>query len=300
MVYYPRTSTSITCLFEDCPGRATSWTNRQIYFIHRNVEDTIFFSFDKGMVLLLQCGQFDIFVTRKTSASGHLDIEMCSRMAVRKRHRLSANSARVAAGTEFWARDQVLDKLDTFKTLWRILSSDDINWTVACRKLKRVRRKWDRFSLLLSHDGVDTRTSRRFYVALVQSLLIFRAETWVVMPHFMWALGSLHHRGVRQIYGWIHWCQKGHWYYPHPPPHWIGSGWGGVGCFGAVHISTPHHCDTLHYHAANIWPSIGIGDAARILVDPAMVGSWEHTVQERRWGYVKFRGQGVGIITYSL
>ena len=50
-------------------------------------------------------------------------------------------------------------------------------------------------------EGADPRTSGRLYVALVQYLLLFGSETWVVMSHIFRAMWSLHNRGPRQISG---------------------------------------------------------------------------------------------------
>ena len=50
---------------------------------------------------------------------------MCKRGVEGKCRRLSTTSARVAVGTELQARDQFLEKVDTFKYLGSILSFDD-------------------------------------------------------------------------------------------------------------------------------------------------------------------------------
>ena len=81
------------------------------------VEDTIII-LDEGTPPQPQSGKCDMFVPGN---------EMCRREVEQKCFRIAANAAQVASGTDLRACDQVLEKVDTFKYLVRILSYDDIN-----------------------------------------------------------------------------------------------------------------------------------------------------------------------------
>ena len=59
-------------------------------------------------------------------AAGHLGTTMFKSGGKRKHHHLAATAAQVEAGTEFRAQNQVLEKLDTFNYLGRMLSFDEI------------------------------------------------------------------------------------------------------------------------------------------------------------------------------
>ena len=54
---------------------------------------------------------------------------------------------------------------------------------------------------MLVQDGADPRTSGGFYVTVVLSVLLFGSETWVVTPHILRAVGSLHNRAAHWISG---------------------------------------------------------------------------------------------------
>ena len=47
----------------------------------------------------------------------------------------------------------------------------------------------------------DMRTTGRFYVAVVQAVLLFGSKTWVMTPLFEKALEGFHHRSARQMAG---------------------------------------------------------------------------------------------------
>ena len=53
----------------------------------------------------------------------------------------------------------------------------------------------------MGREGVDKRMEGRFYVAVVQAVLLFVSKTWVLKPQLEKALAGFHHRAARQIEG---------------------------------------------------------------------------------------------------
>ena len=53
----------------------------------------------------------------------------------------------------------------------------------------------------LGREEADRRTAGRFYVAVVQAVLLFGSETWAITPWMDKALKGFHHRAVRQMSG---------------------------------------------------------------------------------------------------
>ena len=43
---------------------------------------------------------------------------------------------------------------------------------------------------------------------VVQSVLLFRSKSWVIMLHILWALASLNNRVAHRISGWVPWYQN--------------------------------------------------------------------------------------------
>ena len=71
-----------------------------------------------------------------------------------------------------------------------------------------------RFSCLLCQQGVYTRTYGRFYLELVQYVILFGSKSQLINPRIMQALGSLHNWLAQWISGWMTWCWNIHWDYP--------------------------------------------------------------------------------------
>ena len=68
---------------------------------------------------------------------------------------------------------------------------------------------------ILGREGAGRQTQRRFYVAVVQVVILFGSETWVVTPRMDKALAGFHHRSVWQMKGMGHGIQLDRtWVYP--------------------------------------------------------------------------------------
>ena len=57
---------------------------------------------------------------------------------------------------------------------------------------------------ILGREGAEKRTAGKLYVVVVQAVLLFGAETWVVTPRLEKALEGFHHRAVRSMSGMVH------------------------------------------------------------------------------------------------
>ena len=68
------------------------------------------------------------------------------------------------------------------KYLGRVLSAADDDWPEVIRKLTKPRAVWRRMSRILSREGVGLQVSGFLFKAVVQSVLLFGVETWVVTP----------------------------------------------------------------------------------------------------------------------
>ena len=54
---------------------------------------------------------------------------------------------------------------------------------------------------MLSREGADARTLGYIYLAVVQSVMIYGSETWVMTPRIGRVLGRSHHRGAIRLAG---------------------------------------------------------------------------------------------------
>ena len=81
-----------------------------------------------------------------------------------------------------------------FKYLERILSELDDDWLTVVHNLIWVLKKWERLTRLLGREGTDAWTSGMFYVEVVQVVMLYGSETWVMSLHIGITLSIFHHR----------------------------------------------------------------------------------------------------------
>jgi hypothetical protein len=199
-VSFPKTVSKIDCPIEGCPGRATSRANLRVHFMHRHARDTLVI-LEEGSFPNPRCEYCDMFVPRPAIHTTHPRTAMCRKGADRKRQRLAKEDARRATEHVLMARGEPLESVSIFKYLGRLLSSNDDDWPAVHRNLSKARKSWARISRILTRDGATPRVSGMFYKAVVQSILLFGSETWVVTNTMLKALESFHRRVARRIAG---------------------------------------------------------------------------------------------------
>ena len=63
-------------------------------------------------------------------------------------------------------------------------------WPTLVGKLQKERKIWDHLLRIMGKNGYSPRLKGMFFNAVVQAVLIFRAETWVMIPNIVRALGG--------------------------------------------------------------------------------------------------------------
>ena len=94
-----------------------------------------------------------------------------------------------------------LNTVPSFKYLGRTLTAQDDDWPAVAGNLGKARKSWGRLKRILSREGAYKRVSGNFFKAVVQQVLLFGAETWVVTPRMERALSSFMHGAARRITG---------------------------------------------------------------------------------------------------
>ena len=86
-----------------------------------------------------------------------------------------------------------------FKYLVRLVAFTDDDAPAVARNLSRARGQWGRFASVLTREGSNPKTMGYFYQAVVQSVLLFSVESWVLTTPLLRRLEGFHHRAVRRL-----------------------------------------------------------------------------------------------------
>ena len=77
-----------------------------------------------------------------------------------------------------------------FQYLVRVISAADYEWTEVVRNLSQARAARKKTTIILSREVVETRVSGFFLKSVVQAVLIFGSDIWVVTNHMGRDLGG--------------------------------------------------------------------------------------------------------------
>ena len=105
----------------------------------------------------------------------------------------------MGAETDSRAYGQPMDMVMPFNYLGRILTMMDYYWKEVIVNLQKELRNWSCLSRILGCEGADDRMSGRLYLSIVQVILLFGTDTWVVNHCIGRLLGGFHHGVVWRI-----------------------------------------------------------------------------------------------------
>jgi hypothetical protein len=94
----------------------------------------------------------------------------------RRTQRDTAVTAALALRQLFYVEGEVLEKVDSFRYLGRILTQDNEDVRAVRSQIKKARGTWARVGQVLQADNTPPKVSAIFYKAVVQSILLSAAS----------------------------------------------------------------------------------------------------------------------------
>ena len=137
---------------------------------------------EEGNLPLPWCENCDMLVPWRALNGRHKDTAMCRSGAERKRRRLAESEIRESTERAFEAYGEQLESVPRFTYLGRVMTAGDDDWPAVAGNLAKARRSWERLQRILGREGATSRILGSFFKAVVQQVLLFGAETWVVTP----------------------------------------------------------------------------------------------------------------------
>jgi hypothetical protein len=114
----------------------------------------------------------------------------------------------------FTTNDIPLEKVPQFCYLGRMMANNNSDWPALYQNLRKAKTKWALISRPLIRTGVAPEFLGMFYKAIVQAVLLYGCETWVVTPDILRTMEGLHHWIARRITHKMPTQVAGQWVYP--------------------------------------------------------------------------------------
>jgi len=199
------------CPVPFCTGSARHWYQLRCHFRDRHPQDRIHIR-NESPDPLPQCHRCNLQLS--PSQTRHIGRQDCLRHELKKLQRDRLVTSYLAGQHPFQAAGQQLDKVLSFRYLGRIIAASNSDWPALYRNLQRARQQWAYIARPLANDGASPRAAGMFYKAIVQSVLLYGCETWVLTEPMLKVLRGFHHRVARRITNKQPYLQNGDWIYP--------------------------------------------------------------------------------------
>ena len=197
-----------------CHAKPPNHTEMRKHFMQKHPTATLCI-LEEDSQPLPRCSRCDMHLPYTALNGSHESMAFCRMGAERKRKRQLAQRLRAASSLTIEIDSKTVELVPFFKYLGRILCNSNSDWPAVYKNLAKARSKWALISRPLLKTGVKPRVVGMFYKAIVQSVLLFGSETWVVTPQMLQALSAFHNRVARRIANKLPQRQRdGSWTYP--------------------------------------------------------------------------------------
>ena len=88
-----------------------------------------------------------------------------------------------------------------FRYLGRIYTNNDDDTRYILDNLDRAQKRWNSIAKILKRESADAVCMAKIYPAVVQAVLLYGADSWVVSDRNMKRLWSFHRRALRYMMG---------------------------------------------------------------------------------------------------
>ncbi len=222
---------SLKCPFPLCKGTlASGWMMRR-HFRDLHPLDYVVVAKEGRYPRCLYCG-----MQTNPRYSAHINTKECRVGMARQHHRDMAVRSALALRQQFMVHGDVLERVEVFRYLGRLLLQDDGNVQAVQSQLCKARGTWARIGQVLRQESAPPQAGVKLYKAIVQSVLLYGSETWVLSPAVMARLEGFH---IRAAY----WMAKEHVPWRGPNLQWVLPILrGGAGGVWYAHNPTLHRC----------------------------------------------------------
>jgi L-rhamnose mutarotase len=202
---------SSRCPSPGCPGKLSSACMLRRHFRDLHPTDSVEVPWEGHYPQCERCAmQCNLKYPR------HIHSQVCQTGAERRTQRDSAITSALALRQLFYVKGEVLEKVESFLYLGRILAQDDEDVRAVRSQIKKAGGTWARVGQVLQADNTPPKVSAMFYKAVVQSVLLYGSKTWNLTTTALARLEGFHIRAAYPMTK-VHKPQRGPnhvWVYP--------------------------------------------------------------------------------------
>jgi 5'(3')-deoxyribonucleotidase len=164
--------------------------------------------------ILPQCNNCGIF-KKNAHTQQHINSKDCQHYANSKKKRKQEIIQEAAKNVKFLVGQEEIVNKKTFKYLGRIINDSDDDLPAVESQLQKARQVWARISRIIQKKtNGNIKIMSTFYKSIVQTILLYGSESWVLTQFIINKLNSFHHMCARHITGRHIRLEEEVWIYP--------------------------------------------------------------------------------------
>lgn len=186
-----------SCPVAGCPSYSDRPDKMRRHFRNMHNKDTIIIEEEGRLPRCANCGLFQLNVGPKHQQSQDC-IRWTNSFAKRVADKVNKETVKDMVFTVYGGPIEIVTE---FKYLGRVVEKQDDDWPAVNRNIRRAQFAWGKLRRILSREGAKPKTMATIYKAVVQAVLLYGAESWVLSLAMEKKLNSFHHRCARYITG---------------------------------------------------------------------------------------------------
>ena len=197
------------CPIPGCTGGGKDKWGMYRHFCLKHFESNLIIKEDGELPRCNLCGMYTKDVT------AHQKTKTCLKGKKRRECEILQNKQAEADDVVFKVYGENLERVQEFKYLGRTLREDDDDTKTIVNQIKKARQKWNAIARILKREGANAKTMAKFYMAIVQAVLLYGSDSWTISKGNWRRLESFHKQALRHMSGkHIQKNQDGTWSYP--------------------------------------------------------------------------------------
>ena len=97
-----------------------------------------------------------------------------------KEERIEQDSQAKANKIKFFINDKSIERVRHFKYLGRWFTDNDDDTHAIIENIKKARNQWNSLANILKRQGANAVCMGRFYLAIIQAVLLYGADSWAI------------------------------------------------------------------------------------------------------------------------
>ena len=199
------------CPHVNCLYTTNDRNKMRRHFRSIHLQDIIIIKEEGLLPQCLQCGIFQ----NNVNSDKHLQSEDCKRYTEIKNNKRLDICNKASVNVKFQLDGNNIKAVNEFKYLGRIIDNDDNDMKAIQKQITKARAVWGKIGKILKmRSDSNIRIMSIFYKVIIQTVLLYGSESWVINDNSKSKLRSFHNRCARFLTGRYITQKDEQWVYP--------------------------------------------------------------------------------------